>query len=75
MLMPVWRRIAAAGGSGMNVRLSQLEQESPGCTTVAPTGETVSPEHGTYYLAMFMIAFGIVAVVAGVLSNIYVNLY
>ena len=75
VLMPVWRRIAAAGGSGMNVRLSQLEQESPGCTTVAPTGETVSPEHGTYYLAMFMIAFGIVAVVAGVLSNIYVNLY
>lgn len=74
ILMPVWRRIAAAGSSGMTVRLEQLEEESPGCTTAAPTGETVSPEHGTYYLAMFMTTFGIVAVVAGVSSNIYVNL-
>ena len=75
VLMPVWRKIASSGAAGMNVRLDQLENETPGSTTVAPTGETVSPDHGTYFLAAFMIVFGIVALVAGVLSNVYVQLY
>lgn len=74
VLMPVWRKIAVAGGSGMTARLALLEEASPGCTTTAPTGETVSPEHGTYYLAMFMVVFGIFALVLGVASNVVVSL-
>ncbi|CAB9529454.1 Putative sodium-coupled neutral amino acid transporter 11 [Seminavis robusta] len=74
VLMPLWRSIAASGSEGMNQNLQALEEESPGCTTVAPTGEVIGPMNGDFYLAMFLIVFGVVALVAGVATNIYVQL-
>ena len=73
VLMPVWRAIAADGNRGMKLRLEQLEEESPGCTTVPPSGEVVVPENSTFYLAMFLVTFGLLAVVAGVISNVMVQ--
>lgn len=68
--MPLWRAIAASGGQGMQQRLQQLEAETPGVTTKPPTGEVILPSNGDFYLSMFMVVFGVVAVVAGVASNI-----
>jgi Transmembrane amino acid transporter protein len=73
-LFPIWRAIASAGAVGMRQNLAQLEEESPGVTTVPPTGEIIGPVTRDYYTAMFFIVFGAVAVLVGLISNIYVQL-
>lgn len=73
-LMPLWRAIASTGAMGMKIRLEQIEEEHPGATSVEASGEIVGPTHGMFYLSMFMIVFGIVALVAGLISNIVVNM-
>ena len=72
-LFPIWRAIASTGSTGMKVRLQQIEEERPGLTTASPSGEIIASNHRDFYLAMFLITFGVVAVVAGVASNIYVQ--
>ena len=74
LLVPLWRKVAATGGAGLKLRLQQLEEQNPG-STITRTGEIVTPKHSWFFLSMFMVVFGIVALVAGVLSNVYVNLY
>jgi Transmembrane amino acid transporter protein len=74
VLMPMWRSIASTGSRGMRIRLDQLEEETPGCTKASPIGEVIGPVNGDFYLAMFMIIFGAIAAVAGVASNLYVQL-
>lgn len=70
-LFPIWRAIASAGALGMRQNLEQLEEESPGVTTVPPSGEVIGPITRDYYTAMFFIIFGAVAVLVGLISNIY----
>lgn len=73
-LFPVWRAIASSGAVGMRCNLAQLEEESPGVTSVPPTGEIIGPVTRDYYMAMFFIVFGTVAVLVGLISNISVQL-
>ena len=71
-LFPIWRAIASSGSIGMKRNLEQLEEESPGCTSVEPTGDIIRAETRSFYIAMFFIAFGAVAVLVGLISNVYV---
>lgn len=73
-LFPIWRAIASSGAVGMRQNLEQLEEESPGVTTVPPTGEVIGPLTRDYYIAIFFIIFGTVAVLVGLISNIYVQM-
>ena len=73
-LFPIWRAIASSGAIGMKNNLEQLEEESPGCTAVQPTGEIIRANTRDYYIAMFFIVFGVIAVLVGLVSNIYVEL-
>ncbi|CAB9517552.1 Putative sodium-coupled neutral amino acid transporter 11 [Seminavis robusta] len=71
---PIWRAIASAGALGMRHNLEALEEESPGCTTVPPSGEVIGPLTRDYYIAMFFIIFGVIAVLVGLVTNIYVQI-
>lgn len=73
-LFPIWRAIASAGALGMRQNLEQLEEESPGVTSVPPSGEIIGPLTRDYYIAIFFIVFGAIAVLVGLISNIYVQL-
>jgi len=73
-LFPIWRAIASTGAIGMKFNLEQLEQDNPGCTSVQPEGEIIRANTRNYYVAMFFIAFGAVAALVGLISNIYVEL-
>lgn len=73
-LFPIWHAIASTGSTGMRMRMQQLEEEQPGSTTGSPTGEIIAHHNNRkFFLAIFLIAFGVLAVVAGVASNVYVQ--
>ena len=76
LLMPVWVHIATKGSEGMNIRMTALEQEH------GPMPPADSSEQGgssqiiafrkrEVYFSIFFILFGTIAMVAGVLSNVY----
>ena len=72
--MPMWVRIATTGAQGMKQRIAAFEQEhgiSPG--TGGEDVETIGPCQRDYYVSMFFICFGMLAAVAGIGSNIYVQ--
>lgn len=79
LLMPFWVHVAASGSQGMNERMTALEQEH------APIS---SPQAGLHQsmdiipfrkrdacFSIFFIVFGITALVAGILSNVYVQVH
>jgi sodium-coupled neutral amino acid transporter 11 len=71
MLMPLWVRVASSGEKGMQERLAAIEQEHG---TASPTEvETIGPCKRDYCISIFFIVFGAVAGVAGVISNVYVQ--
>ena len=83
--MPIWVAIASTGARGMNERLTDLEQSHGGPHTMSPTNqaenghaapeetEVIGARKRDYFFSMFFILFGIVALVAGIVSNIYVQ--
>jgi hypothetical protein len=77
-LMPVWVRVASTGAKGMQERLTALEQEHGPSSGDTPQSEhlveTIGPCKRDYYISMFFVVFGITAGVAGVLSNVYVQI-
>lgn len=73
-LMPMWVKVARTGAQGMKQRIAAFEQEhgvSPG--TGGEDVETIGPCKRDYYISIFFICFGILAAVAGISSNIYVQ--
>jgi len=84
-LMPLWVSIATHGSQGMNDRLlafdSQHGPASPMPTVNHQSGEeaddapheVIGPCKRDYFFSIFFIFFGIIAMVAGVLSNVYVQ--
>lgn len=75
MLMPLWTGIATAGSQGMKERLNALETEHGAldCEDL-PATEIILPTTGDYYLSIFFIVFGVVALVAGLVSNFIVQI-
>jgi sodium-coupled neutral amino acid transporter 11 len=74
-LMPLWVRIATMGAQGMKQRIAAFEQEhgiSSG--TGGEDVETIGPCKRDYYISMFFICFGILAAVAGIGTNVYVQI-
>jgi sodium-coupled neutral amino acid transporter 11 len=76
--MPIWAAIARYGSQGMNDRLTEFDSQH------GPVSPTTEEEESTetelvdackrdYIFSMFFILFGIIAMVAGVLSNMYVQ--
>ena len=73
--MPMWVQIASTGAQGMKQRIAAFEQEhglSPG-TGGDDDVETIGPCQRDYYVSIFFICFGMIAAVAGIGSNIYVQ--
>jgi sodium-coupled neutral amino acid transporter 11 len=78
-LMPFWIRVAEVGSEGMTQRLTALEQLHGPAPGEGDEGqpedtETIGPCTRDYYISIFFVIFGFVAMVAGVLSNIYVQI-
>jgi sodium-coupled neutral amino acid transporter 11 len=83
--MPVWVKIATKGATGMRERLAAYEQEhesmssayhlSEGFTGVSPVVEveTIGPCKRDYRISIFFVCFGVMAAVAGVGTNVYVQ--
>ena len=72
-LMPIWASIASSGAAGMRERVAHYEQEHG--LQEDPGGETIEACGRDFVISIFFICFGMVAVVAGVLSNVYVQIH
>jgi sodium-coupled neutral amino acid transporter 11 len=74
-LMPMWVNIATTGAQGMKQRIAAFEQEHGVSSGTGGEGvETIGPCKRDYYASIFFICFGILAAVAGIVSNIYVQI-
>jgi sodium-coupled neutral amino acid transporter 11 len=76
MLMPLWTWIATTGSQGMKQRLIALETEHGAQyldSQDLPATETILPTKGDHYLSIFFIVFGVIAAVAGLVSNFIVQ--
>lgn len=80
LLMPIWCAIASNGSTTMNIKLEQtgIDFTPPTANVeVKVTGEEdddLEAHRKDFCIAIFFIVFGVVAVVAGILSNIYVQI-
>lgn len=73
-LMPVWVNIAERGHKNMSQEISKYEQEHGIAHGDGdPDTETIGPKIRDFYISIFFICFGTIACVAGILSNIYVQ--
>ena len=73
---PVWRAIASTGAHGTNAFLTNFQTEvgEPFRNAASADGdEVIGPKPRDYYISMVFITFGILALVVGVASNIYVQ--
>ena len=75
LLMPIWVKVATKGAKGMNERLTELGL----CHGLLPrreeqtSYETVPFRRRDAIFSIFFVVFGVTALVAGILSNIYVQ--
>jgi hypothetical protein len=78
LLMPLWVNLATKGSQGMNDRMTALEQEH------GPLSPTQGSQHDEssgvipfrkreVFFSIFFIFFGTIALVAGIVSNVYVQ--
>lgn len=83
-LMPIWVAIASIGARGVSERMMDLEQSHGGPQSISPANsaengestelpEDIGPCKRDYFFSIFFILFGIIALVAGIISNIYVQ--
>ena len=77
MGFPIWTAIASAGAHDSRIFLSNLEAEfgEPIQVASADSEEVIGAKRRDYYISMFFIVFGVIAAVAGVASNIYVEVH
>ena len=78
--MPIWMAIAKRGERGTREYVGNFERQHTNSTNSNnddPSSSTniVQPKYRDYYVSIFMILFGLLAVVCGVISNIYVELH
>lgn len=84
LLMPIWVNLARTGSSGMNERLTNLGlshvllSSAEGlngeeCVSFLTREEVVPFRKRDAYFSIFFIVFGVIALVAGILSNVYVQ--
>jgi len=72
LLMPIWCAIASTGSTTMKERMSRagvLEMTE----TTADEDDDLVAHRKDFLIAIFFILFGVIAVVAGILSNIFVQ--
>jgi len=76
-LMPIWVMIAKKGSAGMNQRLAEFGvNRAPLPTGEPPVGYEVVPfRQRDAWFSIFFIVFGTVTLVAGILSNLYVQVH
>lgn len=74
---PIWSALASTGMHGTKAFLTALESElgEPIRGASADEDEVVGPCVRDYYISMVLIVFGVIAAVAGVASNIYVEVH
>lgn len=72
---PLWTAIASRGARGTKEFLAALELETgePLRGPSEDSDEVIGAHKSDYYMSMFFVAFGLVAAVVGVASNIYVQ--
>ena len=69
--MPSWCALASAGSNGMKNKLP--DDSHIHATTEEDEGDVLHPSPRQYVIAIFFIVFGTIGMVAGLLSNIYVQ--
>ena len=76
-LMPVWCALAASGATSMRAKLGrheqQAEQQNGNGTMSAKDVEEIHPVPRDYFISMLFILFGVLGAVAGLGSNIWVE--
>lgn len=73
-LMPIWCALASAGAMSMRNRMTPGEnQTSPRQQEGVEEVEVIHPNPRDYWISIFFIVFGVVGVVAGLGSNIWVQ--
>lgn len=72
---PIWCAIASTGAVGTRQFLAPFESAiGTPLTDSENEGEVIGPCRRDYYISMFFVIFGVLALVVGVISNIYVEL-
>ena len=72
-LMPFWVRVASVGSKGSKECLTKLEAEHGPPTGPDMQAETIGPSKLDFYISIFFVAFGFIALAAGITSNVYVQ--
>ena len=69
---PIWTKIANVGRMNM---INKIDDASSTYETVAYDENTMLPNGREFCIAIFFICFGVLSAIAGVASNIYVQVY
>ncbi|KAL7559436.1 hypothetical protein ACA910_009996 [Epithemia clementina (nom. ined.)] len=72
-LFPVWVFLASWGATGTRNFLRSMEGYTSDVDSHVDSANVIGPRKRDYYISMFLITFGILAAVVGVISNIYVE--
>jgi sodium-coupled neutral amino acid transporter 11 len=73
-LMPCWVRVATVGSLGTKECLARLEAEHGPPSGEDVQSETIGPCKRDYFISIFFVSFGFVALAAGILSNLFVQI-
>ena len=82
--MPVWIKVATTGFESMKERLENMEQQGLELQQqqqqqqqqhriIQDETETIVPFKGDFYMSIFFVVFGLIACVAGLVSNLLVQ--
>ncbi len=72
-LFPLWCKIASVGQANMINRLNDEGAEVTSAPQDADDEDVTIPNGREFCIAIFFIIFGVIAVFAGVISNVYVQ--
>lgn len=72
LFMPVWVKIATNGYDSLKKRLEMIEIEQ-GPAMLDDEIETILPVKEDYYISIFFVVFGLLACIAGLVSNFWVQ--
>lgn len=74
LLMPIWCAIASTGSTTLKERLAQAGADVQVKAPEEGEDDDLEVHRRDFCVAIFFIVFGVVAVVAGILSNVYVQI-
>lgn len=74
LLMPIWCAIASTGSTSMREKLARAQFPQTNLRDSLADEDDLVATRRDFCVAIFFVVFGVVAVIAGILSNVYVQL-